>query len=161
MTQGPAILRIGPLPNWVNHTIWNRNAISLLQEYYILSRLSHTANSAILATIFSHFLCCGLPVLVNILALVAGVGVFSAMVPWVDQMHEVLHQYEAILLAFSALALGFGYFVHRASAKRDCATESCNHEPCEPKKRQSRIILIVASVLFLVNLASFSWHQFM
>jgi len=124
-----------------------------------LSRLHRTANSAMMATLISHVLCCGLPTVVNMLALFAGIGTLSALIPWVGLLHGVLHEFELVLLLVSALALGFGFFVHHLAAKLDCATQSCNHSPCAPKKRQSRIILIVASGLFLINLVNYFWHQ--
>ncbi|PHR59226.1 MAG: hypothetical protein COA47_09690 [Robiginitomaculum sp.] len=123
-----------------------------------MSRLTKTANSAMLATLLSHLLCCGLPAVVNMLALLSGVGTLSAIVPWVGWMHETLHEFEIVLLVFSATTLAFGYLVHRAAAKRDCGTETCSHEPCAPKKKQSRTILIVASGLFVFNLIGYLLH---
>ncbi len=123
-----------------------------------MSRLTKTANSAMMATLLSHLLCCGLPAVVNVLALISGVGTLSAIVPWVGWMHETLHEFEVFLLVFSAAALAFGYLVHRAAAKRDCSADTCSHEPCAPKKKQSRMILLAASGLFVFNLIGYLFH---
>ncbi len=125
-----------------------------------VSRLTRTANSAMMASLISHLLCCGLPTIINLLALISGLGTFSAMAPWIGLLHDNLHKFEEVLLLVSALTLGFGFWANRVSSQRNCVTETCHHEPCAPKKQQSRIILIIASILFGINMGAYIWHQF-
>lgn len=124
-----------------------------------MSRMTRTANSAMMASLVSHLLCCGLPAIVNFMALFAGLGTLSAMAPWVGWVHDFLHRFELGLLLVSALALAFGVWAHKTSAKRDCNAVACHHEPCAPKKRQSKIILMIAGALFAINLTTYIWHQ--
>ncbi|MCF6293744.1 MAG: hypothetical protein L3J04_10155 [Robiginitomaculum sp.] len=123
-----------------------------------MARLTKTTDSVLLTTLIGHLLCCGLPVAVNLMALLAGLGALSAITPWVGELHDTLHQFELIMLLVSGAALVFGFWVHIRQNRIDCSKENCDHKPCATQKRQSRIILIIASALFLLNLANYIWH---
>jgi len=92
------------------------------------------------------------------MALLAGLGALSTITPWVGELHDSLHRFELLMLVVSGMALVFGFWIHIRQNRIDCAKENCDHKPCASKKRQSRIILIIAAVLFLLNLANYLWH---
>ncbi len=56
-----------------------------------------------------------------------------------------------IILSGVILALGWGLFLY--SQKVDCHDTGCHHGPCTPKKNNTRLILKIATGLFLVNIA--------
>lgn len=125
-----------------------------------MQRLAHAAHHANLAALFSHVFCCGLPAVMNILALAAGAGTLSATVPWVNDLDLYMHQFELPLLLVSGAALMVGVVAQWISARRDCGAQICGHASCVPKKQPSRWILVVAALLFLGNLTFYLVHAF-
>lgn len=85
------------------------------------------------------------------------------MVPVVEELHEHIHVFEFPLLIFSfiILCLGWGmdFYTHRLHIEC-CHHTGCEHEPCTPKKKRAHVILIVATLLFLVNLAVYLGENF-
>ena len=109
-----------------------------------------------LATLFGHAFCCGLPLLFGLLSLLTGFGFFSAMFPGFEAVHGALHNFEMPLMVLSASLLVFGWAVHLHAEKVDCHDTGCHHPPCTPRKAGTAKILIVASVIFAVNLILFA-----
>ncbi len=123
-----------------------------------MQRLAHAAHHANLAALLSHIFCCGLPAVMNIVAITAGAGALTAVAPWVGDVHLFMHQFELPLLLFSGLALLVGVLAQWVSARRDCGAQTCHHSSCAPKKQPSRWILMVAALLFLGNLTFYLVH---
>ena len=111
-----------------------------------------------MAALFSHVFCCGLPALMNVLALVAGAGALTAVAPWVGDIHRFMHHFELPLLIFSATALLVGIVAQWISARRDCGVQACGHDSCAPKKQPARWVLMVAALLFAGNLSIYMLH---
>jgi len=124
-----------------------------------VQRIAHAAHHANLAALLSHVFCCGLPALMNIIALAVGAGALTAVAPWVGNIHLFMHQFELPLLIFSGLALLVGVVAQWVSARRDCGTQTCGHDSCAPKKQPSRWILMIAALLFLGNLTFYLVHS--
>lgn len=77
-------------------------------------------------------------------------------------LHEMIHDYEISIMAASAVLLLFGWGVYMISRKIDChdGEKACSHEPCAPKKDRAKLVLIVASILFLVNISVYiGFHE--
>lgn len=125
-----------------------------------MQRIAHAAQHANLAALLSHVFCCGLPAVMNIIALTAGAGALTAVAPWVGDIHLFMHQFELPLLVFSGLALLVGVLAQWVSARRDCGVQTCGHSSCVPKKKPARWVLLVASLLFLGNLGFYLAHEF-
>ena len=66
-----------------------------------------------------------------------------------------MHGYEFEMIAFSALILMVGWGVHVYSEHVDCHDTGCSHGPCEPQKKRVNRVLMVATLLFVVNLVVF------
>jgi hypothetical protein len=125
-----------------------------------LQRIAHAAHHANLAALLSHVFCCGLPALMNIIALTAGAGALGATAPWVGDFHVYMHRFELPLLLFSGFALMVGVLAQWISARRDCGAQVCGHDSCAPKKQPSRWVLIVAALLFTGNLTFYLVHAY-
>ena len=108
---------------------------------------------AVIVSESSHIFCCVLPTLFSIVSLMAGAGVISVMPGFMVELHEVMHGYEVPMIIVSAFILAFGWGLHWYSKKVDCHDTGCCHEPCGPKKDKVQMLLIGASLLFLVNVS--------
>ncbi|MGI9406469.1 MAG: hypothetical protein ACR2O4_08870, partial [Hyphomicrobiaceae bacterium] len=93
-------------------------------------KLDRTASTVSLAAELSHVFCCGLPMLVAILSAGAQLGLGSGVL----FVHDVMHAYEASILAGSGLLLIAGLILQYVSFRIDCRTTGCVHGDCEPKK---------------------------
>lgn len=106
---------------------------------------------AVIMSESTHIFCCVLPTVFSILSLLAGAGMISAMPGFMVDFHEVMHGYEVPMIVVSGLILAFGWGFHWYSEKIDCHDTGCGHGPCEPKKNKTHVLLLLASILFLVN----------
>ncbi len=102
-----------------------------------------------------HVFCCGIPLVVSALSLLTGLGVMSAMPVGLERLHHIMHGYEFEMIVFSAVVLLAGWGLYLYSEHVDCHDTGCSHGPCEPQKKRVNKVLIVATVLFLVNLVVF------
>jgi len=114
-----------------------------------------TAFLAFIASEGIHIFCCVLPTLFSGLSLMVGIGYLSAMPAFIVTSHELIHSYEIPVMAtsFMIIVLGWGFYIY--ARRLDClqeTTSSCCHEPCAPKKDRSRLFLILASLMFIINL---------
>lgn len=118
-----------------------------------MERIQAALHWVIMASLASHVFCCVLPSIVSVVSLFAGFGVLSGAMSFVDAIHEVLHDYEIHMLTFSGVMLVLGWSAYGYSRKIDCHDTGCHHGPCGPKKDRSKMILVAASVLLLVNVS--------
>ena len=65
-------------------------------------------------------------------------------------LHDVMHGYEVPMIIASGAILLIGWALHWYSEKLNCH-DTCSHGPCESKKNKVHTLLIVATVLFAVN----------
>lgn len=106
---------------------------------------------AVILSESSHVFCCVLPTLFSVLSLMAGAGVISVMPGFMVEIHEVLHGYELPMIFVSAFILAVGWGLHWYSRSIDCHDTGCGHGPCDTKKDNTHLLLLGASVLFLIN----------
>jgi hypothetical protein len=119
-----------------------------------MKNLENKLYTSIIAAESIHIFCCALPTLFSILSLLAGMGMIAGMPVIMYQAHEAIHDYEMPIIIFSAILLAFGWIVYGYSRRMDCANEAaCANVPCEPRKSRAKKILIVATILFLVNIS--------
>ena len=118
---------------------------------------------AVMASESIHIFCCVLPTVFSVLSLLAGAGMIATMPNFIDEAHHLIHDYEIPMIIISALILVFGWGLYAYSRRINCSQDgesSCCHEPCAPKKDRTRLFMIVATVLFFVNVTVyFSFHQ--
>jgi ABC-type Fe3+ transport system permease subunit len=111
---------------------------------------------AVLISETSHIFCCVLPIVFSILSLLTGAGFLSAMPPGLVWFHDLMHRYELPMILISGVILGLGWLILWQAKRNDCHSHGCVHEPCGPKKNLSRLILIFATVLFVVNVSVYT-----
>jgi hypothetical protein len=92
----------------------------------------------IIATIAPHIFCCGLPMLLAIIGLVA---------PDAAHFHLLPHWMEPWLFVFSGVLLCLSWYM----VLRDC---SCSCKDCSNKSshKTQKIILTIITVIFIVSL---------
>lgn len=115
----------------------------------------------IIASESIHIFCCGLPTLFSILSLLAGFGMIASMPAFIADAHHMIHAYEVPMIILSGLILALGWALYAYSKKVNCKTEgSCHHEPCEPKKDRTKSFMMIATLLFIVNVGVyFIFHK--
>jgi len=101
----------------------------------------------------SHVFCCVLPSIFSAINLLVSIGLVSSMPAFMTVWHEAMHDYEMPIIIFSTAMLALGWVVYAIGYKLDCQTTGCGHEPCAPKKKRSSKLLVIATVLFLVNIS--------
>jgi hypothetical protein len=104
----------------------------------------------------THVFCCVLPTLFSIVSLLAGAGIVAVMPGFMVVIHDFLHQYEVPMIIVSAAILMLGWGLYFYSRKVDCHDTGCAHGPCGPKKDKVKILLIVATVLFVLNVSVYA-----
>lgn len=115
---------------------------------------------AVLLSEGAHIFCCVLPTIFSLLSLLSGAGMIAVMPASMVKMHDVLHHYELPMIIFSAFILVAGWALHWYSQKIDCHDTGCGHGPCDTKKNNTHILLMIASVLFVVNVSVyFVFHR--
>ena len=98
--------------------------------------------------------CCGLPVVVSTLSLMASLGLISVLPTGIMALHNIMHAYEMPMIIASAAVLALGWALHHISERLNCVKDSdCHHEPCAPKKKKASKVLWFATVLFAVNVS--------
>jgi hypothetical protein len=102
----------------------------------------------------THILCCVLPTLVSIISLLSGAGALTYLPNDILRLHDFLHHWEVPMILFSAVTLALGWFLHYLSNRMNCVeTANCCHTPCAPKKTMTFKIMVVATALFIFNVA--------
>ena len=102
----------------------------------------------------THVFCCVLPTIVTLLSVLSSLGVVTQVPVLMLDIHEMLHHYEIPIIAFSGAMLILGWVLYGISRKIECAKPHCEpHETvCTPHKNNTKLVLAIASVLFLVNI---------
>jgi len=115
----------------------------------------------IIASESIHIFCCALPTLFSVLSLLAGMGMIATMPGFIDQTHDIIHSYEIPMIITSGVILVLGWGLYIYSRKISCRTQgTCSHSPCGPKKDRTKAFMIVATVLFIVNVTVyFTFHR--
>ncbi len=92
----------------------------------------------IIATIAPHIFCCGVPMLLAVIGLIA---------PDAAHFHILPHWMEPWLFVFSGAMLGLSWYM----VSRDCG---CDCEQCGGKSshKTQKIILSVITVMFIISL---------
>lgn len=108
-----------------------------------------------LTTEISHFFCCGLPILFSILSLLSSAGLVATMPAGLEHIHHLTHDYEVSIIMISGVILAMGWGLHYIAYRIDCRTTGCAHAPCAPKKRRSGKVLMIATILFALNLIGY------
>lgn len=121
-----------------------------------MERIQKAIFWAVVASEFSHIFCCVLPTVVSLLSLLAGLGLFSVMPSGLVTLHDLIHDWEIPMIITSGFILALGWGLHMISVKIDCHNTGCVHEPCTPKKSRSSKLLIIATVLFTVNVSVYT-----
>ncbi len=116
-----------------------------------MEKYKKTVFTALILSEASHIFCCVLPTLFSVLSLLSGVGLVSVMPAGLERLHGVLHDWEAPMIAVSAVVLAAGWGLYYYSKKINCHDTGCCHGPCEPKKNKVHLVLQIATVLFVVN----------
>lgn len=120
-----------------------------------MQRVKHISAWIVLLTSSSHVFCCVLPTIVGLVNVLANVGMFSIWVPQLEAWHAMMHGHEMNILIFSGVMLGIAAIVDMISIQIDCHSTGCTHGSCEPSKDRAAIILLIATVLFAFNTASY------
>jgi len=110
-----------------------------------------------------HIFCCVLPTIFSIMSLLAGMGMIATMPGFIDDMHYMIHDYEIPMIIASGVILAIGWVLYIWSTRMNCSEEkgsTCCHEPCTPKKDRTKIVMMIATVLFIVNVSVyFGFHR--
>lgn len=108
---------------------------------------------AVLASETTHVFCCVIPTIVTLISVLASVGVISQVPVFMLDFHEILHHYEIPIIAGSGLMLVLGWVLYAISRRIECQKPHCEpHETvCHPQKNNSRTVLLVATIVFAVN----------
>ena len=118
-----------------------------------MSNLHRHLSLAVLLSEFSHVFCCILPTLFTVLSFAANLGLITTTPGFLLDIHEHIHEYEVPIIIVSGVMLALGWAAHVYSRKVDCHDDGCCHPPCAPQKSMNAKILIVASVLFVMNIS--------
>ncbi len=112
----------------------------------------HIAWAVILAE-STHVFCCVLPTVVTVLTVISSLGAMAQVPGFILDMHEVLHTYEIPMIVFSGLVLILGWGLYGVSRQIECQKPHCEPHAriCTPQKNNTLSILVVASILFVVN----------
>ena len=103
----------------------------------------------------SHFFCCGLPIVFSVLSLLSGLGLVASMPAGIYALHELTHAYEVPMIMMSGLIIVMGWGLHYIAYRIDCHNTGCVHGPCAPKKKRSGKVLLIATVLFTLNVIGY------
>ncbi len=122
----------------------------------LMQKLQTFINWAAVSSEISHVFCCALPTLFSVLALLSGMGIIGAVPTQVTFLHDIIHGYEVPIIIASGVILFIGWALYYVGYRIDCRSTGCAHEPCTPKKKRSAKILLIATVLFVVNVSVYS-----
>ncbi len=126
-----------------------------------MEKYKNTVLGAIMVSEASHIFCCVLPTVFSIVSILSGVGIISTLPTGWIEIHDTLHYWELPMISVSAvvLALGWGmhyYMEHMGPHEqhKHCCDGHCG--PSEPKKNKVHLVLKMATVLFLANIAIYA-----
>ncbi len=122
--------------------------------------MSKIKRSVLISAVVSegiHLFCCVLPTVFSVFSLLAGMGMIATLPGFIDNAHHIIHDYEIYMILTSAIILVIGWVLYYYSRQIDCHVEGeCHHAPCETKKDRTKIFMIIASALFLMNVTVYT-----
>lgn len=122
-----------------------------------MQRLQKSITAAIILSETTHVFCCVLPTLVSVMSLLAGIGITSFMPASLAALHDALHHWEVPMILTSGIILCMGWGLQLLSQQIDCRTDvGCAHAPCAPKKNRTHRLLMLATLLFAVNVTVYT-----
>lgn len=92
----------------------------------------------IIASIFPHIFCCGLPIALSIIGLIA---------PEYAHFHLIPHEWEPVLFIISGAMLVFSWYL----VARDCRC-SCEHCDGNKSHKTQKIIMGIITALFVASI---------
>lgn len=101
--------------------------------------------------------CCVFPTIFSVVSLLAGLGMVSAMPPFMVSVHDALHAWELPMIALSGGLLALGWWATWYSDKIDCHSTGCAHGACAPRKKRAHTVLKVATLLFVFNILIYTF----
>ena len=117
-----------------------------------MEKLRRHFGLAVLMSELGHVFCCVLPTIFTAFSFAANIGLIAVAPAWMMELHEDIHHYEVPIIIFSAAILLLGWGAYVLGNKLDCHHNGCGHAPCDPHKARNRLILSIATGLFIVNL---------
>lgn len=128
--------------------------IKRCDEGLMMEKTNKTIIYSVVASETIHLFCCVLPTIFSVLSLLAGAGIITIMPSSIDMAHHIIHEYEIPMIFMSGIILAMGWGLYFYSRKISCrANGACTHKPCSPKKNRTRLFMIVATILFIVNIS--------
>ena len=118
-----------------------------------MQRFQSFIYSACITSEISHIFCCGIPLLFSLMSLLSGLGIIAVMPVGLDNLHNIIHNYEMPIIMASGFILALGWGLHYIAYRIDCRSTGCHHEPCTPKKKRSGKVLMIATALFILNVS--------
>lgn len=112
---------------------------------------------AVLVSELGHVFCCVLPTLFTILSFGANVGLIGEAPGFLTVLHEQIHHYEIPIILFSGGMVAVGWVIYIVGLHFVAGHRDCGGFACEKGAVRNRIILIVASFLFAVNVFIFAF----
>lgn len=124
-------------------------------------RIASILSWAVILSEVSHVFCCVLPTIFSVLTLLAGFGLLSVVPTFILQWHDAIHFYEIPVIATSGIITVLAWAVYFGARDVDCHDTGCGHEPCSPRKTRAGRILKIGTILFIVNLAVFTFLHYL
>lgn len=116
-----------------------------------MDKINRHILTGVIASESIHVFCCVLPMVFSLMSLLIGV---AGLPLFVIEAHHLIHRYELPMIVVSAIILGLSWGVYALSRKLNCQTEgTCCHTPCTPKKDRTKIVMVIATLLFIGNVA--------
>ena len=114
---------------------------------------------AVILTEVSHVFCCVLPTIVTLISVLASMGVAIQVPVLMLDLHDFLHHYEVGIIMLSGVMLAVGWALYMFSRRIECMKSHCEpHETvCAPQKNNTHTVLVVASVVFLINVSVYTF----
>ena len=112
---------------------------------------------AVLISELGHVFCCVLPTIFTVLSFAANIGLIGMAPSWLMEIHARIHHYEVPIIIFSGVILILGWVAFYLSRKVDCHDTGCGHPPCDTGKTENGKIMVIATILFLINLSIYAF----
>ena len=117
-----------------------------------MEKLRRHFGMAVLLSELGHVFCCVLPTIFTALSFAANIGLITMAPSWMMELHKEIHHYEAHVILFSGIILILGWGAYFIGERLDCQHNGCGHPPCDPHKSRNKLILSIATGLFILNL---------
>jgi len=120
-----------------------------------MQKLQTTIFYSILASELGHVFCCVIPTVLSILTLAASYGMVVTIPGFALSYHNYIHTWEHLIIAISAALLVLGWSLFALNARLQIKHDCCSQTTCNKTRHKSKIIMIIATVLFLVNVSAY------